>query len=106
MALGIAVIGSIGTAVYRGELRMPDDAPPWAAEAARGTIGGAQEVARGLPDPLGTEILEATLSAFTRGVQVTASTSAAVAAALVPLALLLLRWHRSDFGALRGAGRT
>ena len=36
MALGIAVIGSIGTAVYRGELRMPDDTPPWAAQAARG----------------------------------------------------------------------
>ena len=106
MALGIAVIGSIGTAVYRGELRMPDDTPPWAAEAARGSIGGAQEVARGLPDPLGTEILEASLSAFTRGVQVTAATSAAVAAALVPIALLLLRWHRNDFGALRGAERT
>jgi MFS transporter, DHA2 family, multidrug resistance protein len=91
MALGIAAIGSIGTAVYRNELHMPGDVPPWAAEAARGTVGGAQAAASDLPAPLGSELLEAAFAAFTRGVQVTAVTSATVAAALVPLALLLLR---------------
>lgn len=96
MALGIAIIGSIGTTVYQRELRMPDDAPPWAAEAARSTVGGALEVANRLPDPLGIEVLAAALNAFTRAVQVTAATSAAVAAALIPLALLLRRSRRAE----------
>jgi DHA2 family multidrug resistance protein-like MFS transporter len=95
MALGIAVIGSIGTAVYRSQLRMPNDAPPWAVDAARGSVGGAQAVAEQLPDPLDAEVLDAAFTAFARGLQVTAATSAAVAAALVPLALSLLRFRRA-----------
>jgi MFS transporter, DHA2 family, multidrug resistance protein len=90
MALGIAAIGSIGTAVYRSQLRMPNDAPPWAVDVARGSVGGAQAMAGQLPDPLASEVLDAASTAFIRAVQVTAATSAAVAAALIPLALVLL----------------
>ena len=98
MALGIAIIGSIGTSVYRGELRdgLPGDVPPWAAEAARETVGGAVAAAGRLPDPLDADVLDAALAAFNRGLQVTAATSAVIAAALVPLALLLLRFRRDD----------
>jgi DHA2 family multidrug resistance protein-like MFS transporter len=42
-ALGIAILGSIGTAVYRSEVAeaVPADVPTEAAEAARDTLGGA-----------------------------------------------------------------
>ena len=42
-ALGIAILGSIGTAVYRGEMAdaVPTGVPPEAAELARDTLGGA-----------------------------------------------------------------
>ena len=50
-ALGIAVLGSIGTAVYRGQMAdaVPAGVPPEAAEAARDTLGGAVAAAADLP---------------------------------------------------------
>ena len=46
-ALGIAVFGSIGIAIYRRVMiaAMPSGVPPDAAEAAKATLGGALEVA-------------------------------------------------------------
>lgn len=46
-ALGIAILGSIGTAVYRTELAkaIPAGVPPEAQEAARDTLGGAAAAA-------------------------------------------------------------
>ena len=56
-ALGIAILGSIGTAVYRGAMAdaVPAGVPPEAAEAARDTLGGAVAVAEQLPDQLGAD---------------------------------------------------
>ena len=53
-ALGIAVLGSVGTAVYRGEV---DDSlsaalPPEPAEAARDTLGAAVAAGEDLPHRL------------------------------------------------------
>ncbi len=58
-ALGIAVLGSIGVAVYRGMMAtgIPLGVPPDAAEVARATLGGAVSVAQQLPDPLRAELL-------------------------------------------------
>ena len=70
---------------------MPAGVPSSAAEAARDTLGGAQAVAEQLPEPLGAELLDAAREAFTHGLQLTAATSAAVAAALAILAAFLLR---------------
>jgi DHA2 family multidrug resistance protein-like MFS transporter len=69
-ALGIAVLGSIGVAVYR---RGVDDALPATmsageADAAQGTLGGALEVAAGLPAALGDALAAAAEAAFTTGV--------------------------------------
>jgi MFS transporter, DHA2 family, multidrug resistance protein len=93
LALGVAIIGSVGTAVYRNDLgdAMPAGVPPWAAEAARDTLGGAQAVVDQIPGPLGAELLDAAREAFTHGLQLTAALSAAVAAALAILAAVLLR---------------
>ena len=58
-ALGIAILGTIGTAVYRG--RMADGVPagvaPDAADDARDTLGGTLAVAERLPGPLGADLL-------------------------------------------------
>jgi DHA2 family multidrug resistance protein-like MFS transporter len=95
-ALGIATLGSIGTALYRGRVddAVPAGVPPEAAEAARDTLGGAVAAADGLPDGLAAELLDAVREAFTQGLQVAALTSAAVAAATAVLAVVLLRHVR------------
>ena len=47
-ALGIALLGSIGAALYRRSMAdaVPPGVPPEAAEAARGTLGGALSAPR------------------------------------------------------------
>jgi DHA2 family multidrug resistance protein-like MFS transporter len=92
-ALGIAVLGSIGVAVYRDRL---DDAIPRAATAeqaviARDTLGGATEVAAQLPGAAGAELLDTAREAFIQGLQVTAVTGAVVLAGLTVLTGVLLR---------------
>ncbi|MGH2674507.1 MAG: MFS transporter, partial [Actinomycetota bacterium] len=92
-ALGIAILGSIGTAVYRSEVidAIPAGVPAEAAEAARDTLGGAVEIAAQLPDQLGAPLLAAAREAFTHGLHLTAAISAAVAIAVAILAASLLR---------------
>jgi MFS transporter, DHA2 family, multidrug resistance protein len=51
-ALGIAILGSLGTAIYRGAVAgaLPDGVSPELAAAARDTLGGAMSVASQLSD--------------------------------------------------------
>ncbi|MFG1667334.1 MFS transporter [Streptomyces sp. Y7] len=79
-ALGMAVLGSIGTAIYRHEI--PDSAP----EAARETLGGALAVADGTPG-LATVAREA----FTSGMQGAAIAGAVLLAGAAVLAVVTLR---------------
>ena len=92
-ALGIAVLGSIGTVMYRSEVAdaFPDSVPSGAAEVARDTLGGAASVAVRLPDPLADGVLDGAREAFAQALQVTALTSAAIMVGVAGLALLLLR---------------
>jgi MFS transporter, DHA2 family, multidrug resistance protein len=92
-ALGIAVRGGTGVAVYRNGLSdaVPAAVPPEQANAARDTLGGATEAAEQLPAPLGAELLDTAREAFTQGVQVTAITGAILLAALAVMAAALLR---------------
>jgi MFS transporter, DHA2 family, multidrug resistance protein len=92
-ALGIAILGSIGTAVYRGQMTdaVPAAVPGAAAAAARDTLGGAVEAAGQLPDQLGTALLDAAREAFTQGVQLSFAISAAVAIGIAILVAALLR---------------
>jgi DHA2 family multidrug resistance protein-like MFS transporter len=92
-ALGIAVLGAVGTALYRGEIddAVPANVPPEAAEAARDTLGAARATADELPPRLGPELVDAAREAFTQALQVAASLSAAVAVAAAVLAVALLR---------------
>ena len=54
-ALGIAVFGSLGTALYRDGLgeAMPAGVSPGLADQALATLGGAVSAASALPEPLG-----------------------------------------------------
>jgi DHA2 family multidrug resistance protein-like MFS transporter len=96
-ALGIAILGSIGIAVYRGRLddAIPAGVPPEQAEVARDTLGGATEVAAELPDQAGAALLATARDAFIEGLQVTAITGAVVMAALAVAVAIMLRHVRA-----------
>jgi DHA2 family multidrug resistance protein-like MFS transporter len=91
-ALGIAMLGSIGVAVYRNQLAaaLPAGLPAEAAAAARDTLGGAVGVASQLPGQLGAVVVEVAREAFTTGMQLTVVLSAAVAVGVAVAATVLL----------------
>lgn len=92
-ALGIAILGSISTAVYRGQ--MTDAATEGvlspAAEAARDTLGSAAGAAKQLPAAL----LATAEQAFTNGLQLAAAVSAVTLASVAILAATVLRHLRA-----------
>jgi MFS transporter, DHA2 family, multidrug resistance protein len=91
-ALGIAILGSIGVAVYRRELAdaLLPGVPHDAVTIARDTLGGAVGVAGQLPEEAGTALLTAAREAFTHGLQLTAGISAVIAVGITVLATVLL----------------
>ncbi len=97
-ALGIAVLGSIGTAVYRGTLGddLPRGIPSDAADASRDTLGGAVEAAGQLPPQLAAELLHVSRVAFTHGLEVATLIAAAIGAAMALVAALRLRAAHVD----------
>ncbi len=92
-ALGIAILGSVGTAVYRGVMAgaVPAAVPAEGAEAARSTLGGALAVAERLPGPLGAELLGRARDAFVQGVEMVAAVSAVVLVVTAIGAVIVLR---------------
>ena len=97
-ALGIAILGSIVTVIYRGAMAdaVPAGVPAAAAEAARGTIGGAVSVAGQLPAALGAGLMDAARSAFAQAFEVTAVIGAAISVGVAILAVALLRRVRAE----------
>jgi DHA2 family multidrug resistance protein-like MFS transporter len=93
-ALGIALLGTIGTAVYRSESAdaIPAGTPHAAAATAGDTLGGAVEVAHRLPHALAANLLEQARQAFTQALQVTATVSGIL---LVAAALIVAKLVRS-----------
>ncbi|MBQ0906575.1 MFS transporter [Micromonospora sp. U21] len=91
-ALGMAILGSVGAAVYRREVLdgLPPGLPADARDAARETLGGALAVAEGLPADLGDAVLHAARLAFADGLHLAAiaATVAMLLGALVALATL------------------
>ena len=96
-ALGIAILGSIGAAVYRSELAdlVPAGVPVAAAAAARDTLGAAVGVADSLPGPLGVELAQAARGAFVAGMRLSSAIAAAGAVGVAVLAVVMLRNVRS-----------
>jgi DHA2 family multidrug resistance protein-like MFS transporter len=92
-ALGIAILGSIGTAVYRARMAaaMPNGVPSDLREIARGTLGGATAVAERLPGQLGAALLGTARDAFTQAFMMTAIVDALIMLATAVAATLMLR---------------
>jgi DHA2 family multidrug resistance protein-like MFS transporter len=92
-ALGIAILGSIGVALYRREIgaSLPADIPQAAADAAMDTLGGAVAAAATLPAAQGAALVEVARAAFVQGIVTAALICAVVAVAVAILALVSLR---------------
>lgn len=93
IALGIAAIGSLGTAIYR--LNMNDAIPAGVGgsvnDTARESIVGATSAAGDLPAPVATDLLEAAREAFTTALDTVAVLSAIVLVGLAIVAAVTLR---------------
>lgn len=98
-ALGIALLGSVGSVVYR--LGVGDAVPPGVpadqADAAQSTIGGAVAVADRLAGQAGDAVLTAARDAFTGGLHVVVGVSAVL---MIGVAVL----GRRVFATYDGAG--
>jgi DHA2 family multidrug resistance protein-like MFS transporter len=92
-ALGIALLGSLATAIYRGAMAtsMPAGVPAGAMQAARGTLGGAVEAARALEGQPGAELVVVAREAFTQAFQTTALVCAGLALVAAIGTVLVLR---------------
>jgi DHA2 family multidrug resistance protein-like MFS transporter len=92
-ALGIAILGSLGTAVYRAGVT--DLAPAGLAEhvlaAARDTLGGAVAIAQTLPQALGAQLVSAASAAFIDAFHVVTAVSVVGALLTAVAAYLALR---------------
>jgi MFS transporter, DHA2 family, multidrug resistance protein len=91
-ALGIAVLGSIGAAIYRGQLadHAPAAVPAYAVADAQDTLGGAVVVATELPTPLGQALRAVAFEAFVHGMQLVSMLTVGVTVVLVTVVLFLL----------------
>ena len=91
-ALGIAILGSIGTAIYRTKMNagISDQVPAKMGDEATETLGGAVAVAARLPREAGYELLHTANEAFVTGMQLNALIGAVIAAGLAILAANLL----------------
>jgi DHA2 family multidrug resistance protein-like MFS transporter len=92
-ALGIAILGVVGTSVYRSQMAdaLPSGIAPETAASARDTLGGAVAAAGQPPDQLGQALLQAARQAFTHGLHLAFIISAAAAIAVALLTAILLR---------------
>lgn len=97
IALGIAVLGSISTAIYRQQMRdvvPPEGVPADAVQAARSTLGAAGEVSA----RLGPALLESAERAFTDGMRLAAVVSAVLLMITAIIAAVTLRRIRATGG--------
>ncbi|AXK36199.1 MFS transporter [Streptomyces armeniacus] len=96
-ALGMAVLGSVGAAVYRHQAAdtLPGGLPGDAADAARETLGGAGAVAGRLPEPTGDALLTAARAAFTDGMNAAAVAGAVLTATAAVATARALRTVRA-----------
>ncbi|MFK0257757.1 MFS transporter [Streptomyces sp. NPDC090445] len=94
-ALGMALLGSIGTAVYRADLAGADP-------AARETLGGAVATAQRLGGPAGERVLALAREAFVHGMAYAALGGAALLLVTAVLAAALLRRSAGPAAAAEG----
>ncbi|MBV9232116.1 MAG: hypothetical protein JOZ18_22590 [Chloroflexi bacterium] len=89
-ALGIALLGSIGTAVYRSQLAHVIPAG-MLANTVNDTLGGAMATTRQLPNSLSATLPDFAREAFTNSLHTVAGLSAAIVIILAVLVIVVLR---------------
>jgi len=92
-AIGLAAMGTLGTAVYRSQLgdTMPAGIPPDLAETARQNLAAGVAVAGELPGALGSALLAAARDAFTSGLNVAGIVATVVVVALAAASFVQFR---------------
>ena len=98
MALGVAVLGSVGTAAYRSfvDATLPPGISSAAAETARSTLAGALAVTSEIGAPVGAQLASAAREAFAKSLAIVAGLSASLVIATSIVTLILLRRPRPD----------
>ncbi|WP_020670596.1 MFS transporter [Amycolatopsis nigrescens] len=94
VGLGVAVIGSVAAAAYRGEMA-DADLPPEVAVAGRESLNSAVAAAEQLPPALRGELLEPAREAFTTGLNLAGAVGAVLLAGLALVAATFLRHVRA-----------
>jgi DHA2 family multidrug resistance protein-like MFS transporter len=92
-AAGIALLGSLWTALYRSKIAptMPANLTPQQGEDIRGTLGGAIDVAKKLPGNTGASLINNAQAAFVQSLNVTAIACAALVLVVAVLVAARLR---------------
>jgi DHA2 family multidrug resistance protein-like MFS transporter len=93
VAMGVALMGSLGTFVYRAGVTeaAPAGLPPEAAAAANDGIASAMAAAQQLPGALGAQLADTARTAFTAGFNVVGLASTVIFVVVTILAATLLR---------------
>lgn len=94
-ALGIALLGSVVTGVYRG-FAAPEGVPRGAVDTARESLGGAVETAGDLPHRAGETLLHAARTSFADGMEAAAAVGAGISLAAAVASWVLLRGRRLE----------
>ena len=100
-ALGIAILGSVITVVYKARMASVASAGLTAASTAgaRDSFAGALAIAEELPAHLAHSVIESARAAFIQGMQISAGIAAAVALTAAIIALTLLNQSSTTSGA-------
>ncbi|MFG2136731.1 MFS transporter [Streptomyces sp. NPDC048650] len=96
-ALGIALLGSIVTGIYRG-FTAPAGIPAATDHAARESLGGAIEAAKGLPADQAAALVKSAQQSFVDGLDIAVGVSAVVLLAAAVAAWCLLRGQELGTG--------
>ena len=97
LALGIAILGSVGTAAYRRTMSGSALAgvPVEAVETARATLGGAIDISNGLSGPAGIALAGTAQGAFADSLALIAAIGAAIVLGMAVIVVIMLRQVRS-----------
>lgn len=96
VALGIALLGSVGNAIYRTQMndRVPGSTPTEAAAAAHDSLAGAAVAAAEMPRELADQLRDAASEAFAHSLGTVAIIGAALVTGLAVLTSVILRHLR------------
>ncbi len=92
-ALGVALVGCVGNAVFRHDMRraIPLGVDATAAEGARNTLGAAMALAHQIPGSAGAALANAARQAFVHAFSISAAVCAALSLAMIVALFASLR---------------